>query len=227
MWLVGLSMLALPAHAQLKKSKIGSTSKQHISLMLGANYPVFDCATGVGGSGAAAYSYFFMKRLGLRGVFEYDLMRVTEPKDPFICHNLELSAQLIFNFFTYGGERKENGKASFVPERGYLFGGVGCLYEMPQKNEDVLTASFPVGLGIAWPVGDNWSLGLELGWHFTINDQMEGIKQDKMTDGYATALLNLSYKIPDAKRKGTGYGYKSSSKGRKCDPRRGCDFTFD
>ena len=68
-------LLATSAMAQLKKSRIGSNSNQHISLGVGASYPVFDCSGAIGGAAQLSYTYYFMPRLGLRGEASYAYLR--------------------------------------------------------------------------------------------------------------------------------------------------------
>ena len=67
--------LSFSAFAQLKKVRLGNNSNQHISLGIGASYPVFDCPGNIGGAANLSYTYYFMPRLGLRGELSYAYLR--------------------------------------------------------------------------------------------------------------------------------------------------------
>ncbi len=217
---------------QLKKSRLGSNSKQHVSLSGGANKPLMDIHTDFEPSCSFSYTYYFLPKLGLRGALEYNWFTGQSPvgHPNYYAHIVELSAQVVFNYYVYTGSRRENNSVSFIPERAYIFGGVGALcYLREQVNyAPAFTASFPIGTGLQFPIRDNWAWGIDFTWHFTIADDIDNYPvQKSFTDGYPTLMLTFTYKIPDQKRSGTGYGYKSSKKGLKCDPRKGCEFTFD
>ena len=138
--------LSFSAFAQLKKIRLGNNSNQHISLGVGASYPVFDCPGNIGGAANLSYTYYFMPQLGLRGEASYAYLRYKTsgnvsgiepsrslssskvPADSFDgLHAGDISAQVVYNYFIDKGQRRENNAGSFVPERAYLFGGVGCF----------------------------------------------------------------------------------------------------
>ena len=220
------ALLLLPAGvwAQLKKNRIGSTSKQMVSVALGVNHPVFELKTKHGPHAQAAYTYFFLPEVGLQGFADYNFFWGDEN---FQGHFASLGAKVIYNFFIYKSGRRENAKGSFIPERIYLHGGVGVsgFFCSPKPQFiDGCTAMFPVGLGFSWAVSDSWSLGLEAAYNFTLSDKIDNIKSGKMPDCYPTLDLTLTYKIPDARRSGTGFGYKKGK--NKCDPIKGCAITY-
>ena len=231
--------LSFSAFAQLKKVRLGNNSNQHISLGIGASYPVFDCPGNIGGAANLSYTYYFMPRLGLRGELSYAYLRYAPgttsgssngPADSFDgLHAGDISAQVVFNYFIDRGQRRENNLGSFVPERAYLFGGVGCfLYDAHATGKDVgIHASFPIGTGVAWSVGSDWSIGLDATWRFTLTDELDAIVPEKfMPDCYATLCLSVTYKIPK-QWVGSSKTHIRTKKNKRCDPRKGCDFTFD
>ena len=236
--------LSFSAFAQLKKVRLGNNSNQHITLGIGASYPVFDCAGAVGGAANASYTYYFIPRLGLRGEASYAYLRY-KPSDSVSgttsgtskgpaenfdgIHTGDISAQVVFNYFIDRGQRRENNMGSFVPERAYLFGGVGCfLYDAHATGKDVgIHASFPIGTGVAWSVGADWAIGLDATWRFTLTDELDAIVPSKfMPDCYATLCLSVTYKIPK-QWVGSSKTHIRTKKNKRCDPRKGCDFTFD
>ncbi len=245
-------LLATSVMAQLKKSRLGSNSNQHITLGIGASYPVFDCPGTIGGAANLSYTYYFMPQLGLRGELGYAYLRY-EPSasGPFSLsvnntstssgteisgsgakidglHAGDISAQVVYNYFIDKGQRRENNSGSFVPERAYLFGGVGCfLYDAyPTGNSVGISASFPIGTGVAWSVGANWAISLDATWRFTLTDNMDAITPEQfMPDCYATLCLSVTYKIPK-QRIGSKETRIRTKRNKACDPRKGCDYTF-
>lgn len=217
--------------AQLKKSRIGSNSNQHISLGIGASYPVFDCAGAFGGTANLSYTYYFMPRLGLRGEAHYAFLRyqpTSTPNNTDGLHAGDISAQVVFNYFIDKGSRAENNRESAVPERAYLFGGVGCfLYDAhPTGNIMGVSASFPIGTGVAWSIGANWAIGLDATWRFTLTDDMDAVAPAQfMPDCYATVCLSVTYKLPKQRIGGKENNIRTQ-KNQACDPRKGCDYTF-
>lgn len=230
--------LSFSAFAQLKKVRLGNNSNQHITLGIGASYPVFDCPGNIGGAANLSYTYYFIPRLGLRGEASYAYLRYSSVIEPVEMpegnkyiglHAGDISAQVVFNYFIDRGQRRENNMGSFVPERAYLFGGVGCfLYDAHATGKDVgIHASFPIGTGVAWSVGADWAIGLDATWRFTLTDELDAIVPSKfMPDCYATVCLSVTYKIPK-QWVGSSKTHIRTKKNKRCDPRKGCDFTFD
>ncbi len=219
-------LVSVSANAQLKKSRIGTNSKQQVSLTVGVNHPVMELKTKHGANVQASYTYFFLPRLGLRGFADYNFL--WGDKD-YKAHLASLGAEVVFNAYICKSGRKESSTSSIIPDRIYLFGGVGIsgffCNPKPQFTDGV-TALFPVGFGIAWPVADNWNLGFEAAYNFTVTDKLDNIVSGKMTDSYPTLGITLTYKIPDAQPGSTGFGYKSKKR-TVCDPRKGCAITFE
>lgn len=217
-------LMSASAYAQLKKNRLGSNSKQQISLAIGVNHPVFELKTKHGPHVQASYAYFFLPEIGLAGFADYNYFWGA---DNYQCHFATIGAKAIYNFFIYKQGRRENAGGSAVPERLYLHAGVGLSgYFCTPKPQFVsgCTALFPMGLGFAWAIADNWSLGLEAAYNITLSDRVDNIVGGKMTDSYPTLDLTLTYKIPDARRSGTGFGYKKGK--NKCDPIKGCAITY-
>lgn len=229
-------LLASGTMAQLKKSRIGNNSNQHISLGIGASYPVFDYNGAIGGAAQLSYTYYFMPRLGLRGEVGYAYLRY-QPKGTLTgstnerdgLHTGDLSAQVVFNYFIDRGQRRENNRGSAVPERAYLYAGVGCfLYDTHASgtNGVGVHASFPIGTGVAWSVGANWAIGIDATWRFTLTDNIDAVMPEEfMPDCYATLCLSVTYKIPK-QRIGSKETRIRTQRNKACDPRKGCDFTF-
>ena len=143
-------------------------------------------------------------------------------------HVGDISAQVVYNYFIDKGQRRENNSGSFVPERAYLFGGIGCfLYDAyPTGNSVGISASFPIGTGVAWGVGANWAISLDATWRFTLTDDMDAITPEQfMPDCYATLCLSVTYKIPK-QRIGSKETRIRTKRNKACDPRKGCDYTF-
>ena len=220
--------LSVSAFAQLKKIRLGNNSNQHVSVGIGASYPVFDCPGNIGGAANLSYTYYFFPQLGLRGEASYAYLRYNNGGDDAV-HAGDVSAQVVFNYFIDKGQRRENNAGSFVPERAYLFGGVGCfLYDAHATGKDVgIHASFPIGTGVAWSVGSDWSIGLDATWRFTLTDDIDAIVPEKfIPDCYASLCLSVTYKIPK-QWVGSTKTHIHTKKNKRCDPRKGCDFTFD
>ena len=227
-------LLATSVMAQLKKSRLGSNSNQHITLGIGASYPVFDCPGTIGGAANLSYTYYFMPQLGLRGELGGanssvpNLVEGLERNQYNDLHAGDVSAQVVYNYFIDKGQRRENNSGSFVPERAYLFGGIGCfLYDAyPTGNSVGISASFPIGTGVAWGVGANWAISLDATWRFTLTDDMDAITPEQfMPDCYATLCLSVTYKIPK-QRIGSKETRIRTQRNKACDPRKGCDYTF-
>ena len=232
-------MLSFSAMAQLKKIRLGNNSNQHISLGIGASYPVFDLPGNVGGAANLSYTYYFMPQLGLRGEASYAYLRY-KPWDASDTstgsvtefdgvHAGDISAQVVYNYFIDKGQRRENNMGSFIPERAYLFGGVGLfIYDAHATGKDVgVHASFPIGTGVAWSVGADWSIGLDATWRFTLTDDIDAVVPEKfMPDCYANLCLSVTYKIPK-QWVGSTKTHIHTKKNKRCDPRKGCSFTFE
>ncbi len=232
--------LSINAFAQLKKVRLGNNSNQHISLGIGASYPVFDCPGNIGGAANLSYTYYFIPRLGLRGELSYAYLRYkssdtisdtsTSPETEHnALHAGDISAQVVFNYFIDRGSRRENNMGSFVPERAYIFGGIGCfLYDAHATGKEVgIHASFPIGTGVAWSIGSDWAIGLDATWRFTLTDDMDAIiPEEFMPDCYASLCLSVTYKFPK-QWVGSKKTHIRTKKNKRCDPRRGCDFTFN
>lgn len=234
--LIILLAISFSVFGQLKKVRLGNNSNQHISLGIGASYPVFDTEGAIGGAANLSYTYYFMPQLGLRGEMSYAYLRhkpsyssTGSGTEIDGLHTGDISAQVVFNYFIDRGQRSENNRGSAVPERAYLFGGVGCfLYDAHATGKDVgIHASFPVGTGVAWSVGNNWAIGLDATWRFTLTDELDAVVPEEfMPDCYATLCLSVTYKIPK-QWVGSKKTYIRTKKNKRCDPRKGCDFTFD
>ena len=96
--------LSFSAFAQLKKIRLGNNSNQHISLGVGASYPVFDLPGNIGGAANLSYTYYFMPQLGLRGEASYAYLRYNNGVDDA---QYQITKSDIDNFTDYASIAKE------------------------------------------------------------------------------------------------------------------------
>lgn len=98
----------------------------------------------------------------------------------------------------------------------YIFGGIGATYSnisythfgITEKNVSRFTPTIPIGLGVDFPISNNFTIGLEVDCHQTLIDNtsssLDGYpfinpsgetsgKQSEWKDGYFTAGIKLSY----------------------------------
>ncbi|MBO4370806.1 MAG: hypothetical protein J5808_05540 [Paludibacteraceae bacterium] len=195
-------LCSVSVFGQLKKARLGSASKEHIGFSFGINYPSFQLdQPNVGPHLNFEYTYYIKPYLGLRGQLNYDWFTSGRINDNFFnSHNIDLTAQVVYNYYIFQGGRKENNAFTAAPERCYVFGGVGALCNLraDQAYNPNFAAVFPLGTGLQWAAGDAWTFGLDFAWNFTTTKQLGFRPEDsKMTDGFLSATFSLTYKIPD------------------------------
>ena len=82
-----------------------------------------------------------------------------------------------------------------------MFGGIGATYVSGgEKNK--FTGNVPLGLGVKYKVSPRVNLGLSWAMHFSLNDELDGMKDPahvkssgafKNTDCYSALMLSLTY----------------------------------
>ena len=102
------------------------------------------------------------------------------------------------NLWPYGTGREYRGARRLVP---FVFGGLGGTY-VSGGPRHVVTANIPVGLGVKYKVGDRLNLGVEWAVHFSLSDELDGVKDPyyvkssgafKNTDCYSACMVTLTY----------------------------------
>jgi hypothetical protein len=111
---------------------------------------------------------------------------------------VDLDVVYEYNFWPYGTGRDYRGAKRLTP---YLLLGLGGTFvKTDQKN--VFTANLPIGVGVKYKVGARVNVGLEWAMHFSLNDELDGVKDPygikssglfKNTDCYSTLQLSVTY----------------------------------
>lgn len=103
-----------------------------------------------------------------------------------------------YNFWPYGTGRDYRGSKRIVP---FLFGGLGGTF-VKTAEKNVFTANLPIGVGVKYKISDRLNLGVEWSVHFSLSDELDGIKDPygisssglfKNADGYSALQLTLTY----------------------------------
>ena len=111
---------------------------------------------------------------------------------------VDVSLTFEYNFWPYGTGRDYRGAKRLTP---YVFGGIGATYVSGgEKNK--FTGNVPLGLGVKYKVSPRVNLGLSWARHFSLNDELDGMKDPthvkssgafKNTDCYSALMLSLTY----------------------------------
>ncbi len=111
---------------------------------------------------------------------------------------LDLSLTYEYNFWPYGTGRDYRGAKKLTP---FVFLGLGATYVKTQEK-GVLTGNLPIGVGIKYKLGKRVNLGVEWAVHFSLSDELDGVKDPYMikssglfknTDCYSALQLTLTY----------------------------------
>ncbi len=96
---------------------------------------------------------------------------------------------------------KGKGISSFTNSLGvYVFAGVGTIIASPKAKEDKynrmntitrVAMSFPVGVGCKYALDPNWSVGFELGPHFTTSDYIDGFSSQFSKHNDVCLFMNV------------------------------------
>lgn len=119
--------------------------------------------------------------------------------NPYSFSNTLVDVSLVFeyNFWPYGTGRDYRGAKCLTP---YIYGGLGATSVSGSKS--VFTANVPIGIGVKYKVGERLNVGLDWGIHFSLSDELDGVKDPygvkssgafKNTDCYSMLQLSLTY----------------------------------
>ena len=107
-----------------------------------------------------------------------------------------------YNFWLYGTGRDYRGAKRLTP---FIFGGIGVTY-VSGGPKNVFTANVPMGIGVKYKLADRLNLGVEWGVHFSLSDELDGVKDPynikssgafKNTDCYSSLLVTLTYSFKE------------------------------
>lgn len=113
---------------------------------------------------------------------------------------VDVSATYEYNFWPYGTGHDYRGAQRLTP---FIFAGLGATYASGSGN-NVFTANVPLGVGIKYKVATRLNLGIEWAIHFSMNDNLDGVKDPygiqstgmfKNTDCYSMLQLTLTYSL--------------------------------
>ncbi len=113
---------------------------------------------------------------------------------------VDVSATYEYNFWPYGTGHDYRGAQRLTP---FIFAGLGATYASGSGN-NVFTANVPLGVGIKYKVATRLNLGIEWAMHFSMNDNLDGVKDPygiqstgmfKNTDCYSMLQLTLTYSL--------------------------------
>ena len=111
---------------------------------------------------------------------------------------MDLSLTYEYNFWPYGTGRDYRGAQKLTP---FVFLGLGATY-VKTSDKSVFTGNFPLGVGVKYKLGKRVNLGLEWAIHFSLSDELDGVKDPYMikssglfknTDCYSALQLTLTY----------------------------------
>jgi len=111
---------------------------------------------------------------------------------------VDMSLVYEYNFWPYGTGRDYRGAKRLTP---FVFGGIGATYASG-NDKNVFTANIPIGLGVKYKIGERLNLGLEWAIHFSLSDELDGVKDPygikstglfKNTDCYSALQITLTY----------------------------------
>ena len=104
-----------------------------------------------------------------------------------------------YNFWPYGTGREYRGARPLTP---YMALGIGGSFV--SGNQSVTTVNLPIAVGVKYKVAERLNLGVEYAMHFSLNDNLDGIKDPygikssglfKNTDCYGTLQVSLTYDL--------------------------------
>ena len=160
--------------------------------------------------GSLVARYIFSPYMGLKANVSYGKLKGSSAdvktwypeyrETPYSFSNklVDLDVVYEYNFWPYGTGRDYRGAKRLTP---YLLLGLGGTFvKTEQKN--VFTANLPIGVGVKYKVGARVNVGLEWAMHFSLNDELDGVKDPygikssglfKNTDCYSTLQLSVTY----------------------------------
>jgi len=160
--------------------------------------------------GSLVARFIFNPYMGLKANVSYGMLKGSSSdvntwypefsETPYSFSNklVDLDVVYEYNFWPYGTGRDYRGAKRLTP---YLLLGLGGTFvKTDQKN--VFTANLPIGVGVKYKVGARVNVGLEWAMHFSLNDELDGVKDPygikssglfKNTDCYSTLQLSVTY----------------------------------
>lgn len=160
--------------------------------------------------GSLVARYIFNPYMGLKANVSYGMLKGSSAdvktwypefsETPYSFSNklVDLDVVYEYNFWPYGTGRDYRGAKRLTP---YILLGLGGTFvKTEQKN--VFTANLPIGVGVKYKVGARVNVGLEWAMHFSLNDELDGVKDPygikssglfKNTDCYSTLQLSVTY----------------------------------
>lgn len=110
----------------------------------------------------------------------------------------DLSLVYEYNFWPYGTGQDYRGAKRITP---FVFGGIGATYASG-GGKNVFTGNIPLGVGVKYKIGERLNLGLEWAMHFSLSDELDGVKDPygikstgpfKNSDCYSALQITLTY----------------------------------
>ena len=110
---------------------------------------------------------------------------------------VDVGVRYEYNFWPYGTGREYRGARRITP---YIYIGLGATFVKPEKTEIAL--NLPIGAGVKYKLGERLNLALEWTMHFTLSDEIDGVKDPyyiessglfKNTDCYSALRVTLTY----------------------------------
>ena len=160
--------------------------------------------------GSLVARYIFNPYMGLKANVSYGKLKGSSAdvktwypeyrETPYSFSNklVDLDVVYEYNFWPYGTGRDYRGAKRLTP---YILLGLGGTFvKTEQKN--VFTANLPIGVGVKYKLGARVNVGLEWAMHFSLNDELDGVKDPygikssglfKNTDCYSTLQLSVTY----------------------------------
>lgn len=111
---------------------------------------------------------------------------------------IDASLTYEYNFWPYGTGRDYRGAQRLTP---FVFLGIGATY-VKTEEKGVFTGNLPIGVGVKYKLGKRVNLGIEWAIHFSLSDELDGVKDPYMikssglfknTDCYSALQLTLTY----------------------------------
>lgn len=111
---------------------------------------------------------------------------------------IDASLTYEYNFWPYGTGRDYRGAQKLTP---FVFLGIGATY-VKTEQKGVFTGNLPLGVGVKYKIGKRVNLGVEWAIHFSLSDELDGVKDPYMikssgmfknTDCYSALQLTLTY----------------------------------
>jgi len=127
-----------------------------------------------------------------------DVQTPLTPREESFSHSLiDVGFSYEYNFWAYGTGQEYRGARRVVP---FISLGLGATYASAPGG--AFTANLPLGLGVKYKIGQRWNLTAQWGMHFTMSDNLDGVKDPytivsnglfKNTDCYSRIQVSVTY----------------------------------